>query len=171
MDGGEGASAEGQEPGLGVGMTPMGESEAGVVWVRSGMRGSAAGDRVWRAGRRRGLRRLADVNIERTRFSDVDGGAEQSNQKKARVTLVDGGEEGSEWSDGSRVGAVGTTGGSEHGSAGSSVLAAETMEGTIEAAHKGRGRYAVGSRWHEAVLIEMLRALGSPSLEWRYGDG
>ena len=96
---------------------------------------------------------------------------EQSNQKKARVTLVDGGDEGSEWSDGSRVGAVGTTGGSEHGSAGSSVLAAETMEGTIEAAHKGRGRYAVGSRWHEAMLIEMLRALGSPSLEWRYGDG
>ena len=81
------------------------------------------------------------------------------------------GDEGSEWSDGSRVGAVGTTGGSEHGSAGSSVLAAETMEGTIEAAHKGRGRYAVGSRWHEAMLIEMLRALGSPSLEWRYGDG
>ena len=84
---------------------------------------------------------------------------------------MDGGDEGSEWSDGSRVGAVGTTGGSEHGSAGSSVLAAETMEGTIEAAHKGRGRYAVGSRWHEAMLIEMLRALGSPSLEWRYGDG
>ena len=152
-------------------MTPMGESEAGVVWVRSGMRGSAEGDRVWRAGRRRGWRRLVDVNIERTRFGDVDGGAEQSNQKKARVTLVDGGDEGSEWSDGSRVGAVGTTGGSEHGSAGSSVLAAETMEGTIEAAHKGRGRYAVGSRWHEAMLIEMLRALGSPSLEWRYGDG
>ena len=48
---------------------------------------------------------------------------------------------------------------------------APTMEGTIEAAHKGRGRYAVGSRWHEAMLIEMLRALGSPSLEWRYGDG
>ena len=65
--------------------------------------------------------RLADVNIERRRFSDVDSGAEQSNQKKARVTLEDGGDEGSEWSDGSRVGAVGTTGGSEHGSAGSTV--------------------------------------------------
>ena len=69
------------------------------------------------------------------------------------------------------MGAVGTKEGSDRGSAGGSVLEAETLELAIEVAHTGRGRYAVGSRWHEAVLIRMLRALGSPSLEWRYGDG
>ena len=125
---------------------------------------------MWRAGRRRRWCRLRDVNIERARFSAVDSDVGQSQQKKARVLLI-GDDDSSKWSDGSRVGAVGTKEGSDRGSAGDSVLEAETLELAIEAAHTGQGRYAVGSRWHEAVLIRMLRALGSPSLEWRYGDG
>ena len=70
-----------------------------------------------------------------------------------------------------RVGAVGTASGSACGSVGSEVAGAVDMERTIEEAHKGQGHYAVGSRWHEPVLRAMMTKLGSPSLEWRYGDG
>ena len=45
------------------------------------------------------------------------------------------------------------------------------LEWAITEAYKGKTRYAVGSRWHERTLIEMLTKLGSPSLKWRYGDG
>jgi len=45
------------------------------------------------------------------------------------------------------------------------------LEWAIMEASKGKTRYAVGSRWHERSLIEMLTKIGSPSLQWRYGDG
>ena len=53
----------------------------------------------------------------------------------------------------------------------SGVMEAAVIEQTIDAAHKGQGHYAVGSRWHEGTLREMMKAIGSPSLAWRYGDG
>ena len=158
---------------LDVSMTPMGESEAGAVWLRSGVRGGAGGAKAWRAGRRRTWHRLADVNVERRCRSESDVDGMQSKRKRAKHTecsLANDAENGS-WSMGSRVGAVGTASGSACGSVGSGVAGAVDMERTIEEAHKGRGHYAVGSRWHEPVLRAMMTKLGSPSLEWRYGDG
>ena len=115
-------SAEGRQAGgdetqqeLDVSMTPIGEAEAGAVWVRSGVRGSARGAKVWRAGRRRGWSRLADVNIERRCHScDVDADGMQSKRKKMKVSgqLVDEADGDEEWSAGSRIGAVGTASGS-----------------------------------------------------------
>jgi hypothetical protein len=154
-------------------MTPMGEAEAGAVWLRRGVRGGAGGARAWRAGRRRTWHKLADVSIERHCRSDTFADETQSKRKKQKLgeqSLVNdiGGES---WSSGSRVGAVGTGSGSVNGSIGSGVLAAVDMERTIEEAHCGRGHYVVGSRWHEPVLRAMMVKLGSPSLEWRFGDG
>ena len=154
-------------------MTPMGESEAGAVWLRSGVRGGAGGAKAWRAGRRRTWHRLADVNVERRCRSESDVDGMQSKRKRAKhaeCSLANDAENGS-WSMGSRVGAVGTASGSACGSVGSEVAGAADMERTIEEAHKGQGHYAVGSRWHEPVLRAMMTKLGSPSLEWRFGDG
>jgi len=45
------------------------------------------------------------------------------------------------------------------------------LEWALMEAYRRKTRYAVGSRWHERSLIEMLTKIGSPSLKWRYGDG
>jgi hypothetical protein len=133
-----GGDEEQQE--LDVSMTPMGEAEAGAVWVRSGTRGGERGAKVWRAGRRRGWSRLADVNIERRGRDTVTDGI-QSKHKRARISVDLGDEMNSdgEWSVGSRVGAVGTTSGSAHGSIGSGLMDTAVMEQAIDAAHKGQG--------------------------------
>ena len=95
----------------------------------------------------------------------------QGKKMKVSGQLIDEADGDGEWSAGSRIGAVGTASGSVHGSVDSGMMEAAVMEQTIDAAHKGQGYYAVGSRWHEATLREMMKAIGSPSLAWRYGDG
>ena len=43
----------------------VGAAEAGAVYVRDGLRGSAEGEAVWWAGRRRRSMRLRDVRVAR----------------------------------------------------------------------------------------------------------
>ena len=47
-----------------------------------------------------------------------------------------------------------------------------TMENIDTMAQRnGNGRYAVGSRWHETNLINMMTHFKNPTLAWRFGDG
>ena len=45
------------------------------------------------------------------------------------------------------------------------------MEEVVATAGRGRGRYAVGARWHDGTMAMMAGQRGNAALQWRYGDG
>ena len=124
------------------------DTEAGVARVR---RATAGADQTaWRAGRRRRVVRLCDIEFE----VDTD-------------RLVSGRRRQHSCSDDSKVSIVTTKGSEEL----ERQDVARQMEWLIAEARGGQGWYAVGSRWHDSTLRGMLKQLKSPSLQWRFGDG
>ena len=111
---------------------------------------NGADSTVWRAGRRRRVVHLRDVEFE----TDVD-------RLVSSRRLSPGGTHVSGVS-------IATTKGSNE------IIGADAtrqMEWMIAEARGGQGWYAVGSRWHDSTLRGMMKQLGSPSLQWRFGDG
>ena len=45
------------------------------------------------------------------------------------------------------------------------------LDGLVATAGVRRRRYVVGAKWHEGTMVQMTRQMGSPALQWRFGDG
>ena len=134
----------------------VGAAEAGAVYVRDGLRGSAEGEAVWWAGRRRRSMRLRDVRVAR----ECQMGCGElvtiahGNVKIHKRLRTSFGQE-----------TVGT-GAAVHGD---DEVDRRALEDAVVEAGSGRGMYVVGSRWHGGTMIAMLRQMESATYGWRYG--
>jgi hypothetical protein len=121
-----------------------------TVWVRAAVVAKGRGEAVWRAGRRGDMVRLRDVEL-------VAG-------RRRRRVGASGRRRGDRGASG--VSGAAEYDGEEERSRGGAVEAV-----VVEAGAAKRGRYAVGSRWHEGTMVLKAVQMGSIALQWRYGDG
>ena len=163
----EGAEAEGQRV-----RTRWWQTEAGPVRARNAGQDGAN----WVAGRRRTTRKLV-VRLRDVRMARMAGGEDGARGSSAtgesvRGALRSSNRGRSDSSECSGKDSKFAKFGSNFGDTGSEVIRSGTIEEITVMANAGRGgRYAVGSRWHEPMMIAMLRQFVSPSLGWRFGDG
>ena len=124
------------------------------VHVRAALVVSGRGEALWRAGKRGGVLRLRDVTLGSGVGYGCVGSVKRQKTERRMGT----------WSDGGIYSAQATVGegGSDRG---------VVLDGLVATAGVGRRRYVVGARWHEGTMGQMARQMGSPALQWRFGDG
>ena len=152
-DGSEGGAA--RRVAVDVTGREVGTSEAGAVYLREGLRGSADGAAVWWAGRRRRVMRMRDVRVvQRHQMSYVEmvNGTQENLKICKRIRSAY-----------SRTGTEATG----EAARGDDEMVRRELEDAVVDAGSGRGMYVVGSRWHEGTMIAMLRQMECATLGWR----